>query len=99
MQKHLSIFFLLSILSCAPGSKKSADRDDKRVLTVTIEPQRYFLDRIAGDAFTINTLVPVGTSPETYEPAPSVMVDMNKSNLYFMVGDLGFENAWSRRLA
>lgn len=66
---------------------------------MTIEPQRYFLDHIVGDAFSVNTLVPVGTSPEAYEPAPSVMVNMGKSELYFMVGDLGFENAWSQRLA
>ena len=55
---------------------------------MTIEPQRYFLDQIVGDAFDVNTLVPVGTSPEAYEPAPSVMVNMGKSELYFMVGDL-----------
>src|SRR5690554_1243955 len=99
MQKYLSVILLLSILSCAPGARKNSATEGKQVLTVTIEPQRYFLDRIVGDAFTINTLVPPGTSPETYEPAPSVMVDMSKSELYFMVGDLGFEKAWSKRLA
>lgn len=99
MQKYLFLFsFALLAFACGPGSSKGS-RDGKRVLTVTIEPQRYFLDRIVGNAFTINTLVPVGTSPETYEPAPSVMVNMGKSEVYFMVGDLGFERAWSQRLA
>lgn len=99
MQKYLSVILLLSVLSCTPGARKNSAADGKRVLTVTIEPQRYFLDRIVGDTYAINTLVPPGTSPETYEPAPSVMVDMSKSELYFMVGDLGFEKAWSERLA
>lgn len=99
MQKYLFVLsFALLAFACGPGSSKGS-RDGERVLTVTIEPQRYFLDRIVGDAFTINTLVPVGTSPETYEPAPSVMVNMGKSEIYFMVGDLGFERAWSQRLA
>ncbi|MFA6912040.1 MAG: zinc ABC transporter substrate-binding protein [Proteiniphilum sp.] len=80
------------------GNKKETS-GQKAVLTVTIEPQRYFLEQIVGDAFKINTLVPPGTSPETYEPAPSVMVEMGNSLIYFMVGDLGFEKAWSKRLA
>ncbi|MDR0422197.1 MAG: zinc ABC transporter substrate-binding protein [Proteiniphilum sp.] len=99
MQKYLYLI-LLSVLipACSPGAGKSA-AGGKRVLTVTIEPQRYLLDRIVGDLFTVNTLVPPATSPETYEPAPSVMVELGKSEIYFMVGDLGFENAWSKRLA
>jgi len=99
MQKYLFLFsFALLAFACGTGSSKGS-REGERVLTVTIEPQRYFLDRIVGNAFAINTLVPVGTSPETYEPAPSVMVNMGKSEIYFMVGDLGFERAWSQRLA
>ena len=101
-QKYLSLLILLSVtfvmLDCSQG-KRSENIDDKTILTVTIDPQRYFIEQIAGDNFTINTLVPPGTSPETYEPAPSVMVDMNKSPLYFMIGDLGFEKVWSKRLA
>lgn len=98
MQKYLYII-LLSALTLACGSGTRNNNEGKRMLTVTIEPQRYFLDQIVGNAFAINTLVPPGSSPETYEPAPSVMVDMAKSDIYFMVGDLGFENAWSKRLA
>jgi len=101
-QKFLSQFILLILtfifLDCSHG-KRSENIDDKGVLTVTIDPQRYFLEQIVGDNFTINTLVPPGTSPETYEPAPSLMVEMSKSDLYFLVGDLGFEKAWSKRLA
>lgn len=46
----------------------------------------------------MNTLVPPGGSPETYQPPPSVMMDLGKSERYFQVGGLGFEEAWSRRL-
>ncbi|MDD3778699.1 MAG: zinc ABC transporter substrate-binding protein [Proteiniphilum sp.] len=92
------ILFPILLLACQMGNKKETS-GQKAVLTVTIEPQRYFLEQIVGDAFKINTLVPPGTSPETYEPAPSVMVEMGNSLIYFMVGDLGFEKAWSKRLA
>lgn len=87
-------------MACGSGSKSGAgEGEGERILTVTIEPQRYFLDQIVGDRFTVNTLVPPGASPETYEPPPSVMVDLGKSELYFLVGELGFEKAWSHRLA
>ena len=95
---YLFILFPILLLACQMGNKKETS-GQKAVLTVTIEPQRYFLEQIVGDAFKINTLVPPGTSPETYEPAPSVMVEMGNSLIYFMVGDLGFEKAWSKRLA
>jgi zinc transport system substrate-binding protein len=99
MQKYLYLILLSMLIpACNSGAKKSA-AEGKRVLTVTIEPQRYLLGRIVGDAFAINTLVPPATSPETYEPSPSVMIGLGKSEIYFMVGDLGFENAWSKRLA
>ncbi len=95
---YLFILFPILLLACQMGNKKETS-GQKAVLTVTIEPQRYFLEQIVGDAFKINTLVPPGTSPETYEPAPSVMMEMGNSLIYFMVGDLGFERAWSKRLA
>ncbi len=98
MQRYIIFLFLiLAFTACNTGSK-SDDSEQKKVFTVTIEPQRYFLEQIVGDQFKVNTLVPPGTSPETYEPAPSVIVDMANSMLYFKVGDLGFERAWSKRL-
>lgn len=99
MRKYFYLILSSLLLFACQSGNKNGDTHQKKVLTVTIEPQRYFLEQIVGDAFTINTLVPPGTSPETYEPAPSVMVDMGNSLIYFMVGNLGFEKAWSGRLA
>ncbi|MFA6701198.1 MAG: zinc ABC transporter substrate-binding protein [Dysgonamonadaceae bacterium] len=98
MKRAIIIFIpsllLLFLLSCNSATQKQ----DEHVLTVTIEPQRYFLERIVGEQYKVNTLVPPGSSPETYEPAPAVMVDLGKSEAYFKVGFLGFENAWSENL-
>ena len=73
--------------------------NDNSTISVTIEPQRYFVEQIVGDIFKVNTIVPPGASPETYDPTPSQMVDLGKSVLYFKVGYLGFENAWGKTLA
>lgn len=98
MQKYLSILSLSLLLLACNSSTKTKDAGHKRVVTVTIEPQRFFLEQLVGDDYTINTLVPPGTSPETYEPSPSVMIEMGKSDIYFRVGELGFEKVWSSRL-
>lgn len=98
MKKYTFLLAAILLLS-ACASKSEKNNGEQRVLTVTIEPQRFFLDKIVGDKFTINTLVPPGTSPETYEPSPSVMIDLGKSAIYFRVGDLGFERVWAQKLA
>lgn len=72
--------------------------DNTPTVSVTIEPQRYFVEKIVGDKFKVNTIVPAGTSPETYDPTPSQMIALGKSALYFKVGFLGFENAWGKNL-
>lgn len=97
--KKIIYFVLFVFLVAACNSPQKSDNADKKTLTVTIDPQRFFLDKIVEDDFNINVLVPPGTSPETYEPAPSVMLEMSKSDIYFKVGELGFEKAWSARLA
>lgn len=88
---YLSVLLYL-IIGC------NSTNDNKDVISVTIEPQRYFVEKIVGDKFEVNTIVPAGTSPETYDPTPSQMVDLGRSRLYFKVGYLGFENAWGHTL-
>lgn len=97
-QIYFFLIFALLFISCKNPSR-SNDSGVKKIITVTIEPQRFFVDNLVNDAFSVNTLVPPGSSPETYEPSPSVMINLSKSDIYFRVGDLGFENAWSEKLA
>ena len=64
---------------------------DQPTITVTIEPLRYFTEAIAGDKYNVVSMVPAGTSPETYDPTPMQMVTLNKSKAYFQIGYIGFE--------
>lgn len=86
----------LTLAGCA-DSKKGNDKNLPTV-TVTIEPLRYFTEQIAGDKFNVVTMVPKGSSPETYEPTAQQMVDLANSELYIKVGNLGFERTWGKRL-
>ena len=89
----LLVLTLLFVVGC------NSVGNNKPTVSVTIEPQRYFVEQIVGDNCKVNAIVPAGTSPETYDPTPSQMVSLGKSCLYFKVGYLGFENAWGKTLA
>lgn len=84
-----------TIFSC---SGKAPKDKTERIITVTIEPQRYFAEAIAGDKFTVKSMVPKGVSPETYDPTPQQLVSLNESEAYFRIGYIGFELTWMNRL-
>ena len=71
---------------------------EEPLISVTIEPQRYFVEQIAGETFQVNCLTPSGQSPETYDPTPQQLMDVGRSVAYFRIGYIGFEQAWMPRL-
>ncbi len=91
--RYITLFAVAVILAACEGTKR-----EKPVVTVTIEPLRYFVEQIAGDKVSVTTLVPKGSSPETYEPTAQQMVNMSKSVLFVKVGNLGFERTWMEKL-
>lgn len=60
---------------------------------VSILPQKYFVEKIGGDAVEVAVMVQPGASPATYEPKPKQMVALTKSDIYFAVG-VPFEKTW-----
>ena len=62
-------------------------------VTVSIIPQKYFVEQIAKDLVKVNVMVGAGASPHTYEPKPAQMQMLANSDAYFSIGD-GFEKAW-----
>lgn len=96
MRNIFVIIISLAVLTaCGGGTKKASE---ERIITVTIEPLRYFTEAIAGDNFTVISMVPKGVSPETYDPTPRQLVDLGKSEAYFRIGYIGFEVSWMDRL-
>lgn len=96
-------FFLLSLLAlllaaCSSRPRKAAATDERPLMTVTIEPLRYFTEALAGDRFRVVSMVPKGASPETYDPTPSQLMDLSESAAYLCIGYIGFEQAWLDRL-
>lgn len=53
---------------------------------VTVLPQEYFVQRIAGDSVVVKTLVRSGQNPETYTPTPSQLVKLAQADAFIGIG-------------
>ena len=67
------------------------------VATVSILPQKYFLERIGGERVEVNVMVGPGESPHSYEPKAKQMTALSRSAVYFKIG-VEFEEAWMERI-
>ena len=70
----------------------------KPIVSTTIMPTKFFIEQIAGDELEINVMVPSSADPHTYEPKPSQMKMLEKSDLYFEVG-VEFDEIWLKKIA
>jgi zinc transport system substrate-binding protein len=94
MKKLIYILTLFILSACGNTTQKS----EKPILTVTLEPLRYFTEAIAGDNYEVVSMVPKGSSPESYDPTPQQLVNLSKSQAYLRIGYIGFEQAWMKKL-
>ena len=94
MKRLIPILTLFICFACGNTAQKS----EKAIITVTLEPLRYFTEAIAGENYQIVSMVPKGSSPESYDPTPQQLVNLSKSQAYFRIGHIGFEQAWMKKL-
>jgi len=106
----LLLFLSLCVLAgCSPqGSSTKNSQDAEKTpdvqessqgaysVTVSIPPQKYFLERIGGKRVMVNVMVPPGGNPHSYEPTPQQMKELSQSKAYFSIG-VDFEKAWLER--
>ena len=64
---------------------------------VSIAPQKYMLERIAGDRVTVSVLVRPGADPHSYEPGPAQMRACASARVWFTIG-VPFEDIWLPRI-
>lgn len=82
---------LLLLLACHP---KESSLPEKQVISVSILPQKYFIERLAGDLVTVNVLIPPGASHSSYDPTVSQLRGLDASQLYMRIGYVDFELSW-----
>jgi zinc transport system substrate-binding protein len=92
-------FVLIAILLSACGADTSVTTNTGALnVTVSILPEKYFVERIGGDYVNVNVMVGPGDSPHTYEPKSDQMTALSQASVYFSIG-VDFENAWMDRIA
>lgn len=89
----LALAATLLLAACAAPAQQK-----RPTITVSIEPLRFFTEEIAGHNFRVQTMVPDGMNPETYEPTAQQMARLADSRLMVTVGGIGFERTWMDRL-
>ena len=84
----LTIFTTLLFVGCAERKIVVENR-----AVVSIAPLKPLVENILGDDFEISVLVPQGASPETFEPTPKQLREVETARFVFGTGLLEFEQA------
>lgn len=95
--KFYSIILYALTLLCACG-RTYKDHEGHPTVTVSIAPQAWLLEAIAGDSVNINILLGSGANPETYEPSINTIKTASQSDAMMLSGALGFESQLAERL-
>lgn len=98
--KQLLMVLTIAALFWGCGNRKNKTvQNDSTVITVSILPQKTFVEKIAGNDFSVNVLIPPGSSPAAYTLLPSQLKDIANSALWFRIGYIGFEHSWKDKVA
>lgn len=98
--KRLPVFTIiaaLAMLALAAGCARQRS-DTRPMISVSVEPQRFLLEKLAGDRININVLLPKGTDPEAFDPTVATLRNLEQSDLYIPVGSFPFEEMLERHI-
>ncbi|MDR2910567.1 MAG: zinc ABC transporter substrate-binding protein [Bacteroidales bacterium] len=95
--KIMTFAVAIILFSCKNPKTRNND-DDKQVITVSILPQKTFIEKIAGDDFHVNILLPPGASPASFTLLPSQLKDISTSKIWMRIGYIGFEFSWQDKI-
>lgn len=73
----------------APGPLRAGQGD----LFVSAPPQKFFLQRLVGELFTVHSMVPNGARPDTFEPGVAEIRRLAGAQMFFLLG-LPYERTW-----
>ena len=92
----ISLLLLLGLLPVFQSCE--SQRAETDIVSVSIAPLKYFVDRLTEEGLEVNVMVPQGSSHGTYSPSARQMQKLSDSGLYLQIGHLGYEQAFIHRL-
>lgn len=81
-----ALLVALGVLSAGCGRAPEPTAGGGLRIAVSILPQRFVVERIAGDLADVEVLVGPGQSPATYEPTPRQVTALGGADLYIRIG-------------
>lgn len=91
MIRKLATLLILTTILC--GCNGTNGDSDKKTIYVTIAPLSAIVEEITDGDYNVETLVPKGASPETFEPTMKSLMALNNAEQVFMVGLIDFEQS------
>ena len=92
------VFIIPVFLFSCKNPRTQNNGSNKQVITVSILPQKTFIEKIAGDDFYVNILLPPGASPASFTLLPSQLKDISMSKIWMRIGYIGFEFSWKDKI-
>lgn len=90
----LSLAFLAWVMAaCSSESRKKISARSKPLIAVSIPPQLFFIDNIAGDRVETLCLLRSNADPESFEPTPTQRMELAEADAYIPLGTLPFEKS------
>ena len=66
----------------------------KPLVSVSVPPQKYFVEKIVANTLDINVIIPAGVDEHNFDFKPATMQRLEKSDIYFTIG-LEFERVFA----
>jgi len=89
----------LVLTGCAGAATQAPAKSVSMLdITVSIVPQKCFVERVGGEHVNVNVMVQPGNSPATYEPKPEQLTALSEAAAYVSIG-VPFEDVWLTKIA
>lgn len=99
MIKHIYKVLSLVALTTLLLACRTERTTEQAEIVVTIAPLKYIIEQITANDFAVEILVPIGASPESFEPTPKQYISLNEAPLVFSTGLISFETALLEHIA
>lgn len=96
MKNRFLPILLLATLTIVGCTEQKVETNN--TIYVSIAPLKPIIEGVVGDDFAVEVIVPQGSSPETFEPSPRQMRELEGAKFVFSVGLLNFERTLVERI-
>ncbi|MBZ0181227.1 MAG: zinc ABC transporter substrate-binding protein [Melioribacteraceae bacterium] len=87
MSKKLVLIMLLALLISCKDEPKQKLTNVKIKAVVSILPMKFIAEQIGKDKIIVESIIPNGSDPHTFDPSPRVIKKIHDSDIFFLIGD------------